>query len=109
MSNLPATVGEDELGPEEPFESEQFLIQAMPVDRGDLGQDGIEPTFVPWPADAPATLADAAACAAVPAAEFGPLFVDATTLTFFTEPNQMDGSEVTYSVSPVQQLPGRSC
>ena len=109
VSNLPATVGDAELGPEEPYTSEQFLIQAYPIDRRAIGGDGIEPTFVPWPADAPVRLVDAAGCAAVPAAEFGPLFADATTMTFFTEPNQMDGSEVTYSVTPVQQLPGRSC
>jgi hypothetical protein len=48
-------------------------------------------------------------CAAVPAAELGPLFADATTLTFFTEADPTDGTEVTYSVTPVQQLPGRSC
>ena len=68
----------------------------------------LEPTFVAWPADAPVRLADAAS-APPAAAELGPLFADATTLTFFTEPDQIDGSEVTYSVTPVQQLPGRSC
>jgi hypothetical protein len=108
-SNLPATVGDAELGLEEPYTSEQFLIQAYPVDPGAIGSDGIDPTFVPWPADAPVRLVDAAECAAVPVAEFGPLFADATTMTFFTEPNQTDGSEVTYAVTPVQQLPGRSC
>jgi hypothetical protein len=109
VSDLPATVGDAELGPEEPFTSEQFLIQAMPVDRAAIGGDGVEPTFVPWPTDAPTRLADAASCAAVPAAEFGALFADATTLTFFTEVDPTDDAEITYSVTPVQQLPGRSC
>ncbi len=109
VANLPATVGDAELGPEEPFTSEQFLIQALPVDPAGIGGDGVEPTFVPWPADAPVQLADAETCAAVPAAEFGALFADATTLTFFTEADPTDGTEVTYSVTPVQQLPGRSC
>jgi hypothetical protein len=108
-TDLPATVGEAELGPEEPFASEQFLIQALPVDRAAIGGDGVEPTFVPWPVDAPVRLADAEACATVPAAAFGPLFAEADSMTFFTETDPVDGTEVTYSVTPVQQLPGRSC
>ena len=109
MTNLPETVGTAELGTEEPYASEQYLIQAMPVDRGAIGGDDIEPTFVAWPADAPVRLVDAATCAAVPTAEFAPLFADATTLTFFTEPDPTDGAELTYAVTPVPQLPGRSC
>ena len=109
VSDLPATVGDDELGPEEPFTSEQFMSQATPVDRDAIGGDDVEPTFVPWPADASVRLLDAFECVTVPTAEFGPLFADATTLTFFTEPDPTDGSEVVYSVTPVQQLPGRGC
>lgn len=108
-TDLPATVGAAELGAEEPFTSEQFLIQALPVDRTALAGDGAEPRFVPWPADAPVRLADAESCAAVPAAEFGPLFIDADSMTFFTDADPVDGTEVTYSVTPVPQLPGRSC
>jgi len=109
MTDLPGTVGAAELGPDEPYTSEQFLIQAMPVDPGAVGGDDIEPTLVAWPADAPVRLVDAATCASVPTAELAPLFTEATTLTFFTEPDPTDGTEVLYSVTPVPQLPGRSC
>ena len=47
--------------------------------------------------------ADASTCAVLPAAVAAPLFEDATTLTFFTD------AGVTYAVTPVQQLPGRTC
>ena len=58
---------------------------------------------MPWPADAPVRLADAGECAAVPVAQFEPLFADATTLTFFTDADE------TYLVSVVPQDPGRTC
>ncbi len=109
VSDLPATVGDAELGAEEAFVADDYLIQALPVDPAELGGDGLEPAFVPWPADAPVRLVDAETCAVVPAAGVAPLFVDATTLTFFTEPNPTDGAEMTYAVTPVPQLPGRSC
>ncbi len=102
MRDLPATVGDSELGPEQPFAAEQYLIQATPVERGSIATD-VEPAYVPWPADAPVELANAATCASVPAAFAEPLFVDATTLTFFTE------GDVTYQLAVVPQVPGRSC
>jgi hypothetical protein len=108
MSDLPSTVGDSELGPEEPFETDQYLIRATPADPEAAATEGIEPTVVPWPADAPVRLADAAECAPVPVATFEPLFADATTLTFFTEPGP-DGAEVAYQVTPVPQFPGRTC
>ena len=109
ISDLPATVGAGELGPEEPHQADAFLIQALPIDRAGIGGDDIEPTFVPWPPDASVRLADAATCAVLPAAEGVALFADATTLTFFTEPEPTTGGEVTYQVTPVPQLPGRTC
>ena len=48
-------------------------------------------------------LADADECAEVPVAEFEPLFADANVLSFFTD------ADVTYQVSVVPQLPGRTC
>ena len=102
MTNVEPTVGAGALGPEQPFAPAQYLIQAMPVDPATLDVD-VEPTIVPWPADAPVRLADAAACAVLPADVAAPLFDDATTLTFFTE------ADVTYAVAAVQQLPGRTC
>jgi hypothetical protein len=110
VSDLPATVGEAELGPEEPFTSEQFLIQALPVERADIGAaDDIEPAFVAWPEDAPVRLAHAQECAEVPTAAFEALFAEATTLTYFTDVDPETGAEATYSVTPVPQLPGRAC
>ena len=102
MGDLPSTVGADQLGDEEPFVSEQYLIQATPIDPATLSTD-VEPTLQPWPADAPVRLAAADVCAAVPVAEFEPLFADADTLTFFTD------ADVTYQVSVVPQIPGRTC
>jgi hypothetical protein len=102
MLDLPATVGADQLGPEGAFAGEQYLIQAEPFDPLTLSVD-VEPTIVPWPADAPVRLADAGECAAVPVAQFESLFAEATTLTFFTDAGE------TYLVSVVPQYPGRTC
>jgi hypothetical protein len=89
-----------ELGPEQPYTSEAFLIRASEV--GDYTGD-IEPTIVDWPADASVRLADAGECAAIPAAEVGALFADANQLTFFAE----DG--ITYQLTVKPQLPGDAC
>jgi hypothetical protein len=102
MSNVEPTVGAAALGPEAPFAPAQYLIQATPVDPASLDVD-IEPTIVPWPADAPVRLADASTCAVLPAEVATPLFDDATVLTFFSD------GDVTYSVAAVQQVPGRTC
>jgi hypothetical protein len=102
MTNVEPTVGAGALGPDQPYAPAQYLIQAMPVDPATLDVD-IEPTIVAWPQDAPVRLADASTCAVLPAAVAAPLFEDATTLTFFTD------AGVTYAVTPVQQLPGRTC
>lgn len=108
MTDLPGTVGEDQLGPESEFVPDTYLIRATPADPAAAATEGIEPTIVAWPADAPVRLADADDCAEVPADTFRPLFADATTLTFFTDPGP-DGTEVTYQVTPVPQYPGRTC
>jgi hypothetical protein len=102
MTNVEPIVGAGALGAEQPFAPAQYLIQAMPVDPATLDTD-VAPTIVPWPPAAPVRLADAAACAVLPADVAGPLFGDATTLTFFTE------ADVTYAVAAVQQVPGRTC
>ena len=102
MSDLPATVGADELGPEESYIAEEHLIRATPLDPATLSVD-VEPTIVAWPADAPVRLADAADCAEIPVAITDELFTGATTLTFFDE------GGTTYQVSAVPRLPGRTC
>ena len=102
MTNLSATVGDAQLGPEEPYAADEYLIRATPVDPATLSVD-VEPTIVEWPSGATVRLADAADCATMPASDGEELFADATQLTFFT-----DGG-VTYQVSVVQRLPGRSC
>jgi hypothetical protein len=89
-----------ELGPEQPYASDTFLIRASEV--GDYTGD-IEPTVVDWPTGASVRLADAGECAAVPAAEVGDLFADATQLTFFAE----DGISYQLTVKPL--LPGDGC
>ena len=102
MTDLQTTVGAGQLGPEEPYAATTYLIQATPVDLDTMTFD-VEPTVVPWPADATVSLADAAECAELPADEAEPVFADANQLTFFTE------SDVTYQVAAVQQVPGRTC
>ena len=89
-----------EVGRQEPFQSEHFLIRASEV--GDYTGD-IEPTVVEWPADASLRLADAGECATIPAAEVGDLFAGANQLTFFAD----DG--ITYQLTVKPQLPGDSC
>jgi hypothetical protein len=89
-----------ELGSEEAFTSDTFLIRASEV--GDYTGD-IEPTVVDWPAEASVRLADAGECAEVPTAEVGALFADANQLTFFAE------SGITYQVTVKPQLPGDGC
>ena len=102
MTDLPATAGQAQLGPEEPYAATTYLIQATPVDLETMTFD-VEPTVVPWPADATVRLADAEECAELPAAEAEALFADANQLTFFTD------NDVTYQVAAVQQVPGRTC
>lgn len=89
-----------ELGPEQPFDAEQYLVRAIAVD--DLSGYEIEPTVLDWPADLP-PLAEATECLALPAAELGDLFAEANQLTFFTS----DG--VTYQMAVKPQLPGDAC
>ena len=89
-----------ELGPEQPYSSDTFLIRASEV--GDYTGD-IEPTVVEWPADASVRLADASECAAVPAAEVAGLFTDANQLTFFAE------GGITYQLTVKPLLPGDGC
>lgn len=108
MTDLPTTVGADELGPEEQFDTETYLIRATPADPDAVASDGIEPTVVEWPAVAPVRLADAEDCAAVPAGDVEALFADANQLTFFTDAGP-DGETTTYQVVVVQQFPGRTC
>lgn len=102
MTDLPGTVGDDELGVEEPYVAQRYLIQAIPVDPDTLSVD-VEPTIEAWPEDAAVRPVDADVCAEVPVAEFEPLFAGATTLTFYTD------ADVTYQISAVPELPGRSC
>jgi hypothetical protein len=101
-TNLTGTVGADQLGAEEPYESDTYLMRATEVDLSTMDTE-IPPTVVRWPADASVRLADAADCAELPRAEGDALFADANQLTFFKQ------AGVTYSVAAVLQLPGRSC
>ncbi len=89
-----------EVGPQEQFQSEHFLIRASEV--GDYTGE-IEPTVVDWPTDVSVRLADAGECAMIPAAEVGDLFASANQLTFFAE----DG--ITYQLTVKPQLPGDGC
>lgn len=89
-----------ELGPEQPFEAQTYLVRSIPVD--DLSVYEIEPTVLDWPAELP-PLTEATECLAIPAAEVGDLFAGANQLTFFTS------GDVTYQLAVKPQLPGDSC
>lgn len=101
-ADLPAVVGEAEMGPEAAYGSDQYLVRATPTDPATLDTD-VPATIVEWPADAPVRLAAAAECAAVPAAAVEALFAEANQLTLFSE------GGVTYGVAATAQLPGRDC
>lgn len=89
------------LGQESAFVPEEYLLRAYIAD--DLSGFEIEPTIVAWPAEAPIRLADAADCAALPAASFGALFATATQLTFFED------AGVVYRLAVKPALPGDAC
>lgn len=101
-TDLTGTVGADQLGTEEPYESDTYLIRATEVDLATMDTE-VPPTVVRWPADASVRLAAASECAELPRGEGDLLFSDANQLTFFKQ------AGVTYSVAAVLQLPGRSC
>jgi len=104
LTDLPGLVGADQLGPVAPFEAEEYLIRAVPVDDvSSFGGDGIEPTVVDWPATIGVALADASDCTVVAAADVGELFAAADQLTLFTD------GDITYQILAVQRLPHRSC
>ena len=96
----------DEIGPEEPYRTDLYLIRAVEAEATEPTRDGpidIEPTLVDWPSDAPVGLAAAAECAEVPTNRFAQLFEDANQLTRFVD----DG--VAYSLAVTPRVPGRSC
>jgi hypothetical protein len=105
-TDLASDPAADEIGPEEPFRSDSYLIRAFEAETreptGDAPID-LEPTLVDWPADAPVRLAAAAECAEVPTDRFARLFEDANQLTRFVD----DG--VAYSLAVTPRVPGRSC
>ncbi len=103
LGDLPALVGADQLGEEQPFEATEYLILAVPTEGLVFRDDDSDPTIVVWPADASVRLADATECAQISAAEVGELFAEADQLTFFD-----DGGEV-YEVIPKPVLPGVAC
>ena len=101
LGDLPALVGEDQLGPEEPYvpDAYQILVDVA----GDLSGYEIEPTVVDWPSESGVVLADVTSCTEVEAAPLADVFDGADELTFFVE----DG--VTYGVVVRPALPGRDC
>lgn len=86
-----------ELGPEQAYVPESFLIRATPVT--DLSVYEIEPTIVPWAEDL-SPLTEAADCLEIAADVALPLFSGATQLTFFQE------GDTVYQVIPKPVLPG---
>jgi hypothetical protein len=105
LTDLTSLVEPAELGPDEAFVPDDYLVMATTVDDVDArAVEGIEPRVVDWPAGAATALADVGACAVVPAEEsVSALFADADELTFFA-----DGGTV-YQVTPTPLLPGTGC
>jgi hypothetical protein len=105
-TDLTSDPAADEIGPEEPYRSDSYLIRASGAENagptGDAPID-IEPTLVDWPSDAPVRLAASAECAEVPTNRIARMFEDANQLTRFVD----DG--VAYSLAVTPLVPGRSC
>ncbi len=105
LGDLAAVVGPENLATDaELYEPDEFAVEALPVDDLDAyTRDGIEPTVVPWPADAGVALADATTCTVIPAAGVADTFASANQLTFFDD----GGTVHQVFVRPV--LPGGGC
>lgn len=88
-----------ELGAEEPYTSETFLVRPTAVT--DLSGFEVEPTVVEWPAGLPALVEGE--CIEVPATDVGALFAEANQLTFFTSGDQP------FSLGVKPLIPGDSC
>ncbi len=89
-----------ELGAEQPYRSDRFLLRATPVN--DLSGYEIEPTITDWPQALP-DLAGAADCIEVPADELRAMFEQANQLTLFTD------QDVQYQLAVKPLLAGDSC
>jgi hypothetical protein len=103
ISDLATVVGAENLGAEIPFAPESYRLQARAVTEEELTGFDVEPTRVPWPADAGVALADAAECAIASADVVGALLTEANQLTYFTE------GDAIYQVSAIALLPGDTC
>jgi hypothetical protein len=99
-TDLTATVGAAELGPESILEPEEYRFQAMPTTEADLA--GIEPapTITDWPASTGIDLTAAAACTRTAAAVVGPIFMAADQITVFRQ------GDALFSLAVAPVLPG---
>jgi hypothetical protein len=97
-----AASNDPSLGDEEPYGADVYLIRALP-DQPERSPDGLEPSIVEWPSDAPVRLADAAACAEVPAASVAEVLATADQLTRFLD------AGVSYALSAQPRVAGQSC
>lgn len=104
VTDLTTVVDPAELGEEEPFVPDEYLVMAEPVEDVEaFAVEGIEPRVVDWPARA-TSLAEIGSCAAIDAGDdVTAVFVDADELTFFAE------GDVVHQVTPKPVYPGISC
>jgi hypothetical protein len=100
VRDLPGTVGEANLGEQQPYVGTQYRFMAVPVNMADYASSEPSPEVRDWPADAPVRLADAAQCALLEVADVETLLADTTEWTFFTD------AEVTYQLFVAHVLPG---
>ena len=92
-------VDNPELGPEQPYTSDTFLVQPTVVN--DLSGYEIEPTVTDWPAELEPLVGGA--CTEVPASVVGEMFAAANQLTLFTSGDQ----QFSLAVKPL--LPDDRC
>jgi hypothetical protein len=100
VRDLPGTVGEAELGEQQPYVGTQYRFMAVPVNMDDFAGGEPSPEVRDWPADAPVRLADAAECALLEVSDVETLLADTTEWTFFTD------ADVTYQLFVAHVLPG---
>ncbi|MEL6891794.1 MAG: hypothetical protein AAFP84_09370 [Actinomycetota bacterium] len=101
LSDLASIVGEDALGPEEPWTPEAYQLIAEPID--DVSGFEPEPTVLDWPAESGVVLAATSSCTEVGRDAVGRVLESANQLTFFTE------GDTTYQILARPAYAGRSC
>lgn len=100
LTDIEAAAGSANLGVDQAFVPTEYRFQARAVDPSELTGQDPAPTVVEWPAESSMALAGATACARLPAAAVGSLFLDAKQNTYFKQ------GDVVYQLAVAGVLPG---